>query len=303
MPAFNASGFVRDAIESVFQQTVEAVEILLVDDGSTDDTRKVVEPFLSSGRLSYLHQENQGPWVSRNHAIPRARAPFVAFLDADDLWLPEKLERQLRRMEAEPELAFVCTDYEVVDSGGQVRASGIDYKSLSNEKDLFPALLRQMFPLLSTVLYRREVLGELNGFDGSLRHGGEREIFLRTARKHRVGIVDDVLVRYRRHGANLTNKLVERCYPWDVLIYRRILDGALPLSIHERSVAETFLASRCGELIKFHLREGDGGNARKYLRELGRIRSSHSLRAFYPLTFLPRGLRRRMHRLWKRASS
>src|SRR6476659_7001862 len=99
MPAFNAGKYISDAIQSVIQQTYNNWELIVIDDGSTDTTAAIIKEFIASDdRIKYLYQENGGPGKARNKGLKEAKGIYVAFLDADDLWLPEKLREQLKTM-------------------------------------------------------------------------------------------------------------------------------------------------------------------------------------------------------------
>ncbi len=116
IPTYNMRIFVGDAIKSVLHQTYQDFEIMIVDDGSVDGTKEVVSQFKSDRRVRYLYQDNRGPAAARNTGINESNGQFVAFLDADDLWLPEKLDKQIRAMENHPDYALVGTACYVVDT-------------------------------------------------------------------------------------------------------------------------------------------------------------------------------------------
>src|SRR5258706_6591961 len=104
IPTFNSAALVTAAVDSVLAQTTPPTEILVVDDGSTDDTRQRLAPY--AGRLRYLHQQSKGVAAARNLGLKQATGEFVAFLDADDIWHPRKLERQLTAMTANPDIGL-----------------------------------------------------------------------------------------------------------------------------------------------------------------------------------------------------
>src|SRR5689334_6850738 len=102
IPAFNRAFILPEALDSVLAQTWKDFEVLVVDDGSTDNTEEVLEPYVARHGVRFLRQANQGPAAARNRGIEAARGKYVAFLDSDDLWLPIKLAVQIPRMEAQP---------------------------------------------------------------------------------------------------------------------------------------------------------------------------------------------------------
>src|SRR5262249_35097739 len=109
IPTYNAGADVVEAVQSVLAQTYQEFEILIVDDGSTDDTETALRRF--GERVRYFKQDRSGPSAARNRAILNARGAYLAFLDADDLWLPEKLDRQVRFLDARPQMVLAYTDY------------------------------------------------------------------------------------------------------------------------------------------------------------------------------------------------
>ena len=119
MPSYNTSNYIEASIESVRHQTYENWELIIVDDCSTDDTDEVVRPFLSDRRIRYLkNEQNSGAAISRNWALREAKGKWIAFLDSDDLWLPEKLEKQVAFMEQNG-YHFSYTNYEEIDMAGE----------------------------------------------------------------------------------------------------------------------------------------------------------------------------------------
>src|SRR6478672_2666674 len=117
MPVYNGAAFVSRAIDSVLRQTVRDLELIVVDDGSTDDTREVVTAITDS-RLRYIHQQNRGPSVARNNGIRAASAEWIAFLDSDDYWLPTKLEAQLARAREVPDAGVIYCGAKYLDPSG-----------------------------------------------------------------------------------------------------------------------------------------------------------------------------------------
>jgi glycosyltransferase involved in cell wall biosynthesis len=195
IPVYNGAKFVRESIESVLTQSYQPVEVIVVDDGSTDDTGKVLETF--GNRVRILRQENRGPSVARNRGMEMSRGEFIAFLDADDLWVPEKLRLQMEALEARPELDL-CS--------GELRSFWIP--ELREEAEQFgdhPYHLQR--PLLSpcTVLARRSLFERIGPFDPDLRNGEDTDWFMRMMKS---GTVHDtlplLLVHRRQHTTNLT---------------------------------------------------------------------------------------------------
>ncbi len=117
IPTYNSARFLPEAVQSALYQTLSPDEVIVVDDGSTDNTEDVLEPF--RGRVHYIRQENQGPAVARNRGIAEAKGDLIAFLDADDVWLPEKSELQVKVLWENPRIGLVHSYYHRLDMAGQ----------------------------------------------------------------------------------------------------------------------------------------------------------------------------------------
>lgn len=195
VPVFNGERYIAETIESILGQTLAPIEIIVVDDGSTDSTRGALRPF--GDHIRVLTQKNQGPSVARNHGLEQSRGEFVTFLDADDLWIPEKLELQIERMDERPGLEL-CS--------GHIKSFWIpelDHERAQLENHPY----HQSRALLSpcTVLTRREVFERVGRFDPELRNGEDTDWFMRAMK---LGVVietlPDLLVHRRQHLSNLT---------------------------------------------------------------------------------------------------
>ncbi|MFN3231287.1 MAG: glycosyltransferase family A protein [Alphaproteobacteria bacterium] len=206
IPVFNGARFLKQAVESVTRQTYSNIEIIVVNDGSTDETPKIIEslgPVVRSFR-----QENKGPAAARNVAIREARGEFVAFLDADDLWVPDKIEKQIACFERDPDLA-ICTaqaehfwEGEVADEEQQLR----DSLNAPHDAGWF----------FSSVI-RRDLFDRIGVFDESLWHLDAAEIAMRIrAEGAKLQVIPDALMRRRLHADNLsrnrTTEADERLY-------------------------------------------------------------------------------------------
>lgn len=199
IPTYNYGRFLREAIDSVLAQTYAPLEILVVDDGSTDDTEQIVASY--GERVRYIRQRNAGVGAARNNGIAQARGEYVAFLDSDDLWLPEKLAKEIARFEADPELGLVYSGAERFDQSGTLDVSldGI-------EGWIAPELLRLERSVISSgssILIPKRVAEEVGGFNADLPPSEDWDFCYRLALRYRVGFVPEVLVRYRQHGSGL----------------------------------------------------------------------------------------------------
>jgi glycosyltransferase involved in cell wall biosynthesis len=205
IPTHNHARFVGQAIESALAQTLPPREIIIVDDGSTDDTPRVLEGY--ADRVSVIRQQNQGVAVARNAGVKLAMGDLVAFLDADDVWLPAKLERQVRRFLSEPELGLVHCGMEEIDASGSRLTQKVDGMEgwVADELLLFrrPVILGGG----SGAMIPRTVFEEVGGFDTALSTSADWDLYYRIARQYQVGFVAEVLLQYRLHGSNMHSNI------------------------------------------------------------------------------------------------
>lgn len=220
IPAFNSERFVGEAIASVLAQSHQPVEVIVVDDGSTDATADAVRR--CGPAVRYIHQPNAGPPAARNAGIRVARGDFIAFLDADDRWHPEKLARQLALFDAEPGLDCCLTLVRLFWEAG-LRAEEMAYR----EKGRVEVETQQQ----SSMLVRRAAFDVVGLFDPDLPHAALMEWFERAQGCGlRIGRLPDVVVERRMHAANFSRSQNNR---EEVLrLVKRRLDqrrGAQPL--------------------------------------------------------------------------
>jgi glycosyltransferase involved in cell wall biosynthesis len=194
IPAHNRSLVVSRAIDSALTQTYQPLEIIVVDDGSSDNTREVVESIRDS-RIRYLrHDRNLGAGAARNTGIRAATGDYVAFLDSDDEWMPQKLERQVQVLANNtPEVAAVCSGFVRVDEQGRV-----DGTTIPGDRDVdFDVLIgANRIGTTSTAVVKRALLNAIGGFDPALRSCQDWDMYLRLVRHHRLGFVPEVMARF-----------------------------------------------------------------------------------------------------------
>jgi glycosyltransferase involved in cell wall biosynthesis len=196
IPAFNCETFLPEAVESVREQSYQSLEIIIVDDGSTDGTPCLIES-LGTG-IKTSRQTNQGPAAARNSGLALAKGEFIAFLDADDLWTAGKIEQQLEHFTGEPQTQVV------VGATQRVRAA-----RSNNVARVGPGLepvgpVWMLFSLGATLI-RREVFDEVGWFDVSLRQGEDVDWFMRAREAGvSIGISRELVQWYRMHESNLT---------------------------------------------------------------------------------------------------
>lgn len=208
VPNYNGARFLDEAIASVLAQTYEHREVIVVDDGSTDDSRAILDG--RRGSVTAIALPHSGfPGLVRNAGIRVARGELIAFLDSDDVWLPHKLARQVRYLQAHPEVALVHTNLEVVD--GQGRFLRHTFTGLEGSRALFDDDADSSFMRVlkgeggiwtSSVLVRRQCLDTVGLFDETLPMTEDWHLWIRIARHCRIGYIAEALAKHRKHGRN-----------------------------------------------------------------------------------------------------
>lgn len=192
-PNWNCAGLISETIRSVQAQTYLNWELIIVDDCSTDGSEKVVVPYMEADqRIRFLkNARNSGAAMSRNYALREAKGRWIAFLDSDDLWEPEKLEKQLRFM-VENEYKFSYTSYQEMDNGG--RETGVVIRGPKHVSKL--GMFAFCWPGCLTVMYDREAVGLVQIAD--IKKNNDYVMWLKVCRKADCYLLDEVLAKYRR---------------------------------------------------------------------------------------------------------
>jgi len=205
IPTFNQSGYLVEAIKSVLSQTYTSLEVIVVDDGSTDNTAEVVGAFDS--RVRYLRQSNKGTAAARNAGIAHAKGKWIAFLDHDDLWMPEKLALQIPLFEADPKLGLVYAAIRFFDD----RTGRITCEHFPGPELGFHDLLGHQVISLQTSVFPKGVLQEVGGFDESLFGTDDWDLCIRVTARYAAKGVATPLVNIRLHDAH-ASYAAERMY-------------------------------------------------------------------------------------------
>ncbi len=205
--AFNAERTIGETLDSIAAQTFRDFELIVVDDGSTDRTAEIVAQIaIGFPQLICLRQPNRGQPAARNAGIAAARGRYVAFVDADDLWTPEKLKKQVRYLDMHPEAGMVYSDAEVFDAASGKTLCRVSQKCRLHEGDVLERLFLKCFIPSPTPMVRRAVFDHAGLFDESreLAIGEDWNMWLRIAAVSRVGVVREPLAKVRMHAASMT---------------------------------------------------------------------------------------------------
>ncbi|MEO1429161.1 MAG: glycosyltransferase [Cyanobacteria bacterium J06633_8] len=200
IPAYNAIKYLPETLESVLKQTFTDFEVLIIDDGSYDN---IVEwaSGVKNPRVRFLSQKNKGVSAARNLGIKKAKGKYIAFLDADDLWEPTKLEKQLQLFKNNPSLGLVHTAMVVIDE--QSKSLGRIFTS-NVEGDALEKLLEQNTIVTSSVIVRHSCLQAVGNFDENLSSSEDWELWVRIASRYSIAHIKEPLVYYRQHANNTT---------------------------------------------------------------------------------------------------
>jgi glycosyltransferase involved in cell wall biosynthesis len=263
IPAHNCARFLPQAIDSALAQEGAAVEVVVVDDGSTDATPDVLASY--AGRIVAIRQPNRGPSAARNAGIAASTGELVAFLDADDTWERGKTRAQVAYLEHHPACALVFCDAYLMDEAGHhlrpllgARAREVPTGRCLRE------LFQGNFVLIPGVMVRRSVLDRTGGFDESLRNAEDYDLWLRIAEIAEIGLVPEPLAAWRKREGQASRQR-------DAMLRGevRVLEKALARSPALRADARRRLARLQDESGWFDLAEGRRGSAlRKFLRAL-----------------------------------
>lgn len=212
IPLFNRAKYIQETINSALSQEYDNLEIIVVDDGSTDGGDKLVEAFLNTGRVQLFRHEggvNRGQSISLNLALNKARGEYIAVLDSDDIFLPNKLKDQVDYLQAHPEVGLVY------GMGFGVDAAGKEVYKILSENHIEPndpnrILLDCYFHLPVGSLVRKSVYDKVGGFDESLRAGQDHDMQVRMAEATQFGFLPVRVYCYRRHGESISQQGLER---------------------------------------------------------------------------------------------
>lgn len=212
MAAYNGADLIGESIESVLGQTYENIELIVVDDCSSDGTADVVDRYVEQypGKVVLARNSDRaGPCKRRNDALELARGELIAWLDQDDLWMPEKTARQVEVMRTQPDVGLVYSGYDAFDSDSGEVLPWRDRDSEAEGDVLIPLFYEGCFVASLTALFRRDVLTRrgLRLREVDFSFGDDYQLWLALSLDWRVVKIDEVLARYRRHSANESARL------------------------------------------------------------------------------------------------
>ena len=214
MPSYNTGRFIAETVRSVLAQTYTDWELIIVDDCSTDNTDEVVAEFLVDKRVRYIKNEkNSGAAVSRNRALREATGRWIAFLDSDDLWLPEKLEKQIAFMK-ENGYAFSYTEYSEIDESSEPMGVSVTGPKRISKTGMY----NYCWPGCLTVMYDFDTVGLIQIED--IKKNNDYAMWLKVCRKAECYLLGEDLARYRKRSGSISNHSYTALIKWHYRLFR-----------------------------------------------------------------------------------
>lgn len=194
-PTYNRADFIGIAIESVLRQTIADFELLIVDDGSQDNSKEIIQKYVDlDSRVKYFYQQNQGQSVARNLALEKAQGEFICFLDSDNYWPEERLEKSLAAFKKYPEADIVYGDCITINEKGEI----ISHDNMKRYSGRIAALLlRDNFISMNTTMTRRKCFNEMGGMSGKRRVADDYDLWLKFSAKYIFQYIPEYLAYYR----------------------------------------------------------------------------------------------------------
>lgn len=218
IPCYNAEKTLQQTVASVQQQVYQNWEIIIINDGSTDRSGELANKLAKQHNIRVIHTKNQGVSKARNSAVEIAHGKYLAFLDADDLWHPGKLSKQLHAFQLNNQLGVCFSKVRFISSSGQTlnQYSSVPAKALS----AFGLLYENHLCTSSNIMCRKQVFIEIGGFDTTMSYAEDQEWLLRVALKNhwQVAGINDVLIDYRTQTDSLSSSLTKMEQGWETLI-------------------------------------------------------------------------------------
>jgi len=253
IPVYNGTNYLCEAIDSVLAQTYPNIELIVVDDGSTDGTRVLIESY--GKRLTGYYKKNGGIASALNYGIQRANGAYIAWLSHDDQFLPEKITRQIQFLAEHPEFQACYTDFKIIDIENTVIQH---YRASWQPKErMVRSLFRDMYINGSTILISRACFDAVGLFDEDLPHTQDLEMWCRLANQFAVGHIAEALVLRRDHPAQLSRKVSQQVKE-DQDTYLRIFRQLGPERLFpERSSPPYSATTQAQQLAKAYIWLGD----------------------------------------------
>lgn len=215
MPSYNTADYIAESIQSVLEQSYTDWELIVVDDCSTDNTDEVIKPYLTDCRIKYYkNEQNSGAAVSRNHALREANGKWIAFLDSDDLWMPDKLEKQIRYMEMNG-YHFSYTNYSEINAEGQRNGVTVTGPKRVTKTGMF----NYCWLGCLTVMYDAETVGLIQIAD--IKKNNDYAMWLKVCKKADCYLLNEELALYRRgRQGSISTHSIKKLIGWHYKLHK-----------------------------------------------------------------------------------
>lgn len=289
MNCYNSSKYLKEAIDSVYAQTYENWEIIFWDNASTDNSAEIAKSY--NDKLKYFRGEkNVVLYAARNYALKKASGKYIAFLDCDDLWFPEKLGLQVKGFQGN-DWGFIFTNAEILEPRGSKRIQIYNNKSKVLS---FGEIFRNYNIIMQTVMISADVLSKENIiFNETMNYSGDSDLFLKIAYKYKVLYLSEITVQYREHAGSLTadkNK-IEKMFTEGETIIDNLQKRDNAFNIKYASEIDSFRRRKLLSIVVAKWKFTNGKEARKVIVDKN---STYNIFLYF-LTFLPYSY---IHFLW-----
>ena len=301
IPTYNRETLVTKALDSVYSQFYRPLEVVVVDDGSTDGTVETIQNWIDSQPVSdsfgvrLVHQEKMGGNVARNRGIETSTGSFIAFLDSDDVWLPDKLKKQSALFD-DPQVGGVYCGVQHVDiTSGQVTET--TNRTYPSGWILDKVLVKDVTAPTSTFILRKEVFGKVGSFDVELQARQDWDMCIRLASEYKIGAIPEILVQYGEHSGSRTASDPMR----EIRAFELMREKYAPLLTRQSPrVQKAARASYCKRMgrVYFHHKISVSKALHFYLMAILNQPLDFDTWAALTGVFLPAGFRQWLHRLW-----
>ena len=230
MPTYNSHQWISFSIQSVLEQYYEQWELLIVDDGSTDNTKNIVKDFLNDKRIKYYYQENYGPATARNFGILKASGMYLAFLDSDDIWKPNKLELQINHLKQNPDCCLIHTNYSTFESNTKNSKPFRQTPWFSNWDENERLLMFDTIGTL-TVLTETQLIKNLGGFNNDLHGTEDWDLWIRVSKEGKISKLNDDTAFYRIHPKGISQSFDKHLIELDKVYNQHVFQSKIQYKI------------------------------------------------------------------------
>ncbi|MDP1853777.1 MAG: glycosyltransferase [Candidatus Omnitrophota bacterium] len=226
IPTYNRAQYICETIDSVLAQTYKDYEIIVVDDGSTDNTKELLAKY--NGKIQYVYKTNSGVSAARNLGINLSKGEYLAFLDSDDMWLPEKLEKQMGAIN-EDSIGLIHTAKYMIDAKGKLTGDVRPRYPAKNLDDLL-----NNYHICMSVLVKKDLVKKAGMFDETISGSEDKDLWIRIAKIAKIKFIDDPLIKYRVHSDNTCNDC-EKIYTGHVKTFEKLRKDK-DMKVHKRLI-------------------------------------------------------------------